>query len=110
MYEQLLIEQGRMYKELCGVIEQFVSVFDGLVNRLSGDWLNLFRIRLQKAYTDNMADCPAALTDASEGCSTSGSRWSDNEAEAGSGLSASKRGTGGKTTGHQGDGKSRGRR
>lgn len=97
-----------MDKVLLGGIEPSVRVFDGFVNLIGGDLVNLFSSGLEKACSDNMAESPVSLTQVSGAVTTSVSWWSENEGEAESGPSTSKRQTGGKTSPHRGCGKSRG--
>lgn len=47
---------------LRGVIDQSVSILDGLVSRLGDNLLNSVRISLEKSYSDNFVECPLALT------------------------------------------------
>lgn len=51
-----------MYKVLRGVIEHSVGVFDDIVNRLGGDFVNLFRAGLEKLYRDTLVEYPVALS------------------------------------------------
>lgn len=78
-----------MDKVLRGVIEQSAIGFEGLVNRLGGDMVNLFRIGLEKAYSNNMVECPVVLTLVSGAGATSLSWWSDSASESETGASTS---------------------
>lgn len=66
-----LVKQAHMNKVISGIIEQSVSVFDGFVNQLGGDLVNSFRVRLEKAYLENLVKCSVALTHVSGAGATS---------------------------------------
>lgn len=58
----LSVKQACMVKVLRGVIEPFVVVLDGFVNRLCGELANSFRVCLEKAYFENLVDPIGPLT------------------------------------------------
>lgn len=65
------VKQASMDRVLRSDIGQLVSIFDAFVNRLGGGLKDLFRICLEKAYSDNLAAFPAALTHVSGSGTTS---------------------------------------
>lgn len=93
-----------MVKVLRGVVEQPVSVFDGFVNLLCGDTVNLFRVCLKRAYSDKLVKYPVELTHISGEGTTSVSWRSDREVDNESGPFTSKARARGKTPGNRGGG------
>lgn len=71
------------------VIEHSVSVFDGFVKRLGGDMVKSFCIGLEKAYSENMVECPVAMTHVSKAGAIIVSWWSESNDEVESGPSTS---------------------
>lgn len=57
-----LLKQFHMDKVSCEVIEQSDKVFDGFVIRLGGSLVNSLCTGSEKAYSDNMMKCFAALS------------------------------------------------
>lgn len=97
-----------MEKVLHGVIEQSVRVFAGFINWLGGDVVDSFLVNREKAYCDNLFECPVDLTHVSGTGPTSLSWWLDSKGEDKDGSSISKASrSGGNASRHRGDGESR---
>lgn len=96
-----------MDKMLRGIIDLSVSVFDGFVIRLGRDLVNSSRVGCEKAYSDNMAECPVPLTHVSGAGASSVSCRSVSEGEDEDRSCTSKRSRSGNVLRHLGVGKSR---
>lgn len=104
------MKQAFNNKVLGGVVEQSVCIFDGFINPFGCDLMGSIRVRSEKAYCDNLVQCPVPLAHVSVTGATSMSWRSDIEDNSESSLSARKGRFGGKTILHRRGGKSRGRR
>lgn len=67
----VLVKMACMDRIFCAVVEQYVTVFDGLVNPLGGELVNSLQADLKRVYSDNSVNCPVSLTHVSGASATS---------------------------------------
>lgn len=106
----MLVKQSLVLNVLGGVNVESVSVFAVFVNRLGGDLVSLFHVRIDGAYSNNLVDCLEVLTHVTGAGAISLSLWSDSEGEGedGSSTSTGSR-SGGNVLRHSGNRESRDR-
>lgn len=105
-----LLKEARTDRVSHGFIKASVSVSGGFVNRLGNDLVKLFRLGLEKGYSENLVECPVVVTHVSRASATSVSYRSYSQGEAESGPNSLKRQIGGQTARHQRREKGWGRR
>lgn len=107
LLNSMLVKQARMDKVWHGVIYQSVSVLYRFDNHLGGELVNLFRVDLEKADSNNLVKFPVAFTHVFKAGATSVSWGSVSDGETEHEPSTSKGSRTGKVSHHHGDVNSR---